>query len=504
MRMRERNYSGVNLLLRSLLIGAAFWFLGACSSTKPNLQAISQSPIETLKTEIDKVLADSVMRQTQAGIKIVSLKNGEVLYERDAQKLFHPASNMKLLTTATALSRLGSNFRYQTTLHADSAAIQDSVLQGDLYLKGTGNPDLLNDDLRSIVRQLQGLGVKSVSGNLICDDSYMDDLFWGRGWMWDDASAWYWAPIYALSVEDNCVTVTVKSGENIGDPLQVEIEPNTTYMRIENHGRTVAADDSLALDDFSVQREWKDPANVVVIKGGRTADMGPRRYVIDVLDGALYTGTVFSERLAEAGIEFSGEVKRGILPENSEQLVAHTSASLADVIDNTNKISDNLSAEMLLKTVGAEMRGTPGSAAKGISEIYRFLDEAGVDSNSYYLADGSGVSRYNVVHADLLIALLEQMHRDFRVQAEFKASLPIAGVDGTLSSRMKGGSAMDNLRAKTGSLRGVSSLAGYTISADGEQLAFAILMANFVGSARHIRKVQDRIGHLISDFRRTP
>ncbi|MFQ5584873.1 MAG: D-alanyl-D-alanine carboxypeptidase/D-alanyl-D-alanine-endopeptidase [Calditrichia bacterium] len=171
---------------------------------------------------------------------------------------------------------------------------------------------------------------------------------------------------------------------------------------------------------------------------------------------------------------------------------------------NTNKESDNLSAELILKTAGAELNNAPGTAKKGISAIYEFLDEIGIDSTSYKLADGSGVSRYNLVTPDLIIELLKAMHRDFRVQAEFKTSLSIAGVDGTLKRRMKNTAAEDKLRAKTGSLEGVSSLAGYTATADGETLAFSMIMEHFVVSNASIRKIQDRIGVLISAFSRNP
>ncbi len=485
-------------------IVALIFCLSACSTSS----ALKKrdpiiDPLAKLAAGIDGVLADSSFSQSSAGIKIVSLKTGETLYSRNSQKLFHPASNMKLLTTATALKRLGLDFKFKTILFADSAAIADSAVNGNIFLKGYGNPDLTTDDLRWMVKELKSQGITRITGNLICDDSYLDDLYWGNGWMWDDVSDWEWAYISALTVNDNCVEVTVKPGAAIGDPLIVQMEPQTAFMQIENNGKTLAESDSLARKDFKVLRRWKKPENVIDINGGRFISDSPRHYTVNVVeDAALYCGTLFKELLLEEDIVFEGEITRGLAPKNGTILAKHFSPSIVDAIININKVSDNLSAELLLKIIGAEMRGIPGTAKNGISEIYSFFDEFGVDSTTYHLADGSGVSRYNVVHADLLIELLKTMHGSFQLQAEFKSSLPIAGIDGTIKHRMKETAAFNKLRAKTGTLRGVSCLSGYTATAEGEEIAFAILMEHFTGWASHIRKLQDRIGELISAFYR--
>lgn len=489
--------SGACLLLCNLLISCA-------SSGRITDRTTAFDPIAKLRNEIDAALADSAFYQTFAGIQIVSLQTGEVLYDRNSEKLFHPASNMKLLTTATALSRLGPTFRFKTVLRADTSALADSTISGNIYLKGSGNPDLTSDDLRWMVQQLKYKGVRQITGNLICDDSYFDDLSWGQGWMWDDVSAWYWAPISALTANDNCVTVHVKPAAHLGDSLIVQIEPSTSFMTIENLGTTVDSLDTNRIEQFKVERKWRPPENKVVVEGGLPVQGRERSYVIDVVDAPLYAGTLFSELLASEGIDLAGTVEKGNLPDTSVVLVTHLSPPLAEVVLNTNKISDNLSAENLLKTIAAEVRGTPGTARTGISEIYRFFQAFGVDSTTFRLADGSGVSRYNLISPAQIVELLKAMHSDFRVQAEFQTSLPIAGKDGTIDNRMQGTAAEGKLRAKTGSLSGVSTLSGYTTTADGERLAFSIMMEHFVAPARKIRDIQDRIGALISAFSRSP
>lgn len=476
----------------------------ACGPTeslrKPGKQT---NAIFNLQKSIEQVLQDSSLQQTRTGIEIVSLESGETLYTQSNHQLFHPASNMKLLTTATALKRLGPNFKFKTALYADTSSVSDSIISGNLYLKGFGNPDLSIEDLRSMVENLASRGISEISENLICDDTYMDDLYWGSGWMWDDVSAWYWAPICALSVNDNCVEVTVKPGGKVGDSLMVELDPQTQYMKIVNKGVTIDSLDTLQQKAFKVERKWRPAAeNMIVVEGGRTIGASERSFTIDVVDAALYTGTLFSELLQEENIAYKGQVLKGSIPDTSVVLAEHFSPPLTMAVINTNKISDNLSAELLLKTIGAEVKGAPGTTEKGISVIKKFLNEIGVDSTTYEIADGSGVSRYNVITPNLIVKLLKAMNADFGIQAEYKTSLPIAGVDGTLQNRMKNSAAENKLRAKTGSLRGVSSLAGYTTTADGELVAFSIIMEHFVVSASKIRGIQDRIGNLISSFSR--
>jgi D-alanyl-D-alanine carboxypeptidase/D-alanyl-D-alanine-endopeptidase (penicillin-binding protein 4) len=274
-------------------------------------------------------------------------------------------------------------------------------------------------------------------------------------------------------------------------------------MKIVNKGVTIDSLDTLQQKAFKAERRWRPAAeNTIVVQGGRTIGASERTFVIDVVDAALYTGTLFSELLQEANITFEGQVLKGSVPDTSIVLAENFSPPLTMTIMNTNKISDNLSAELLLKTIGAEVKGVPGTAEKGISVIKKFLNEIGVDSTTYEIVDGSGVSRYNVITPNLIVKLLKAMNADFGIQAEFKTSLPIAGVDGTLQNRMKNSAAESKLRAKTGSLRGVSSLAGYTTTADGELVAFSMIMEHFVVSTSKIRGIQDRIGNLLSSFSR--
>jgi PBP4 family serine-type D-alanyl-D-alanine carboxypeptidase len=481
---------------------ALHFLLSSCAlSKKLNSPVSPATSLSELRQQIDAILEDSSLSQSRTGIKIVSLQSGETWYARDSHLLFHPASNMKLLTTAAGLKVLGTNYKFKTELRTDTTASADSAI-GNLYFKGYGNPALNLQDLWWMVFKLKELGVTRITGDLVCDESYFDDFYFGEGWMHEEASSWYWPPISALTVNRNCVVVKVTPGKSVGDSLVVTLEPATEYLKIENTGVTVDSTDTLSTQKFKVERKWRQQENTIVVEGGVPTSSKAKEFIVEVVEPARYAGTLLSQLLASEHISFSGEVRKGTTPDTTEVLVNHSSAPFSNLIQHTNKVSDNLFAELILKTLGAETRGAPGTAEKGISAIHRFFSETGIDTTRLSLADGSGVSRYDLISPDQIMALLEAMHRDFGVQAEFISSLPIAGVDGTLTERMKGTAAENKLRAKTGSLRGVSTLAGYTTTADGEPLAFSMMMGHFVVPTSKIRAVQDRICAAISGFQR--
>jgi D-alanyl-D-alanine carboxypeptidase/D-alanyl-D-alanine-endopeptidase (penicillin-binding protein 4) len=483
------------IFLSNLILG--------CSSTVQIKQAVSvEDPIIQFRVKLNKILQDSVLYQTKSGLKIVSLETGETLYTHDSHMLFHPASNMKLLTTAVALKQLGPNFKFKTTLSIDTNSIENGTIKGNLYLKGYGNPDLTTDDFRHITSELKSKGIRKISGDLICDDTYFDDLYLGYGWMWDDTNAQDFAPISALSVNSNCIIIEIRPANHIGDTLIFRMDPETAYMKIENYGITVDSLDTLMQKSFKVERKWKNHENTIVIKGGMTIHQNPEVFNIEVTDAALYAGVLFKELLLKENIQFAGNILKEEAPDTSQILIQHNSSPLTISIINTNKESDNLSAELILKTMGAEVKGQPGTADKGISLIHQYFNEIGIDSTTYRITDGSGVSRYNLITPDMIIELLKDIHQNAQIQAEFKSSLPIAGVDGSLNHRMKGTAAENTLRAKTGTLKGVSSLSGYATTADDEMLAFSIMMEHFIVPVIKIQNIQDKICILISSFSR--
>ena len=361
-------------------------------------------------------MQDALFTSAHIGIKVVAVKTGEVLYAKNAHKMHHPASTMKLITAAAALTKLGPDFRFKTTLYAD--AIVNGHVAGNVYLKGKADPVLQEGALREMVNALRDAGVHSVSGGIVVDETYLDSVREGPGWMWDDK------------------------------PLGL---------------------------------------SALAIRGGA------------VEDRALACGTVLKEILQREGIVVNGKVSDGTVPLGAVVIAKHLSPPLADILKLMNKPSDNAIAELIFKTLGAEVKGEPGTWQKGRQVIGEFLEEIGA---AFRVVDGSGLSRYNLVTAELLVDLLVFVYNNFELMPDYVASLPIAGVDGTLKNRMKGVRAERVLRAKTGTLSGVSALAGYTVTANGEVLAFSILISHYAGPAAPARRIQDTIGNCLTRWSR--
>jgi len=487
-------------LLCFFLCGAMF--NSGCAATSPDKGR--PSALAALGARINTLLADSALYRSQAGIKIASLRTGEVLFERNAQLLFHPASNQKLLTSSAAFVLLGPDFNFKTSLVCDSSAFNKDVINGDLVLVGRGNPDLSTGDLSTLAQALAQQGIREVTGNIICDDFYFDDVRWGSGWMWDDDPSWLFSRFSALTINDNAVEVAVTPGRSLGHPAQVMINAPSPFVEFINASITVARRqqiDSLSLPRLSLARRWQENQNVYVISGAIGMEEAPREEKINVLDPALLAGYVLHDVLLLNGIQVRGRIFRGFGPSKVRVLAEHE-APILPVLTNLNKISDNLTAELVLKTIGAERFGRPGTAEKGVAAMRAFLQNSGVDTLAINSADGSGVSRYNLVTPDGLVDLLTAMWQREDLRPAFVSTLPIAGVDGTLSNRMRGSAAEGVLRAKTGSLSGVSSLSGYTITAEGEAVVFSMMMQHYLVKDAAVRSVQDRIAAEITAFRR--
>ena len=485
----------------TLLYCALLYGCGTPSTIEVPPPALSQpsKPVQRLQAEIEATLSDRPFASSNVGVKIVSLATGEVLYEKDVEKLYHPASTMKLITAAAALVKLSPNYRFHTTLYVDR--LEDGRVLGNIYLKGSGDPVFNSNDLEKIVERLVEMDLKDFQGDMVVDETYFDTIRWGKGWMWDDGPiGGYFSHLSALTINHNGVLVRVLPGTEIGDPVSVRLDPSTQYMKIINEGTTAAASEKVQL---KIKRK-SEPAeeNVLMIDGAMIIGQAEINRRVDVLDPALYCGTLLREMLAKRGVSLQGKVRYGEVPEGAAEITVHVSPPLSRILWEMNKPSDNLIAELLLKTIGAELKGIPGTGQKGLQAINEFLVEIGMDTGHYALADGSGVSRYNLVTAALLTDLLVYMFHNFVVMPEYVASLPVGGVDGTLTRRMRGMTAEGVLRAKTGTLRGITTLAGYTTTADGETVAFSILVSNYLGSANPRRVLQDKIGDILTRFSR--
>ena len=410
-----------------LLVSVAL-LLSGCGILAPKpseteLPATSVDPLEKLQTDIDAVLQDPLFTTASIGIKVVAVETGEVIYEKDPLKLHHPASTTKLFTAATALAKLGSDYQFETTLYVDTD--MDAQVAGNIYLKGRADPVLQPQDIVKLADVLLETGVKSIQGDIVVDETYLDTIRDGPGWMWDDRPL----RISALSIK------------------QIEPDPGTRSR-------------------------------------------------------ALACGYLLKTELEQEDIEVTGSVISGIVPPDVQVVAKHLSPPLADIVKLMNKPSDNWIAEFLFKTIGAEVIGEPGTWTKGRQAVTEYLSEIMDEPPVHRFVDGSGLSRYNLINAELLTALLVYMYQNFELMPEYLASLPIAGVDGTLRNRMQGVHAEKVLRAKTGTLSGVSALAGYTVTSDDEVFAFSILISHYIALPASARGIQDKIGNYLTGFSR--
>ena len=406
------------------------------------------------------------------GIIIESLKDGRVLYEKNSDLVFIPASNMKLIVSSASLDLLGPDYVIPTTLFG-TGEISDGTLKGSLILVGQGDPTLKYEDMGEMADKLKSMGIRAIDGDIVADDTYFDSVRLGSGWSWDYQSDYYSAQISALDLNRNVVGVYVRPGKKVGDSASFELLPKTRYMNIKNECKT-----SDAGSTNSIRMSRIPGTNTIRVAGNVALGYEPQgpEDGVTVDDPALFTCRVFSEILKHGGIRVRGKVIHGTKPGDAKSLMTHNSPPMSEILRLLNKPSDNLIAECLLKQLGATVKGE-GKSSVGAEVEMDYLERIHGDTTALSIADGSGLSRHNLVSPRNLLAILKYMHghKDSQV---FIDSLPIAGVDGTLKKRMKGTPAEGNVRAKTGYIGMVRALSGYVTTKSGEPLVFSILMNN--------------------------
>jgi D-alanyl-D-alanine carboxypeptidase/D-alanyl-D-alanine-endopeptidase (penicillin-binding protein 4) len=484
--LKKKNEKNLGMILKSILTLIFFSF---------NLFA--QSGLTVLKNDLDKIVNDKFFERSQIAIEIFDITEGKSLYSHNNKLLLNPASNMKLLTSAAGLVFLGPEYKFKTTLYYSGIA-EGPTLFGDLYIVGGLDPDLTSNDLDTLVQAVKSFEKRFIIKNIYADISLKDSLYWGYGWMWDEHPDSDAPLLSALNINDNTIEVFV-SGNKVGLRGIVSLEPETKYVKIENHSVTVPSN---APNELNITRDWVNNKNTIIIEGnvraGEIIDSSEHAEKLNLLEPERYFLTLFKEHLEKEKVFLSGELDIKTLPDGSIYL-AEINRSLAEVLINMNKESDNLNAEMLLYALALKDSAAPATAKNGIEIIKSLIDSIGLDPDDYSLADGSGVSRYNLVSAELIVELLKYMYRHSEFIPFYK-SLPIAGVDGTLEKRMKNTLAESNVHAKTGTLAGVSSLSGYVFANNGNLITFSILIQNYVENKTVARSFQDKICELLANY----
>ncbi|PLR99254.1 D-alanyl-D-alanine carboxypeptidase/D-alanyl-D-alanine endopeptidase [Bacillus sp. T33-2] len=449
-----------------------------------------------LQTKIEAILNDVRIDGAITGVSIRKAETGEVLYSHLGDTRLRPASNMKLLTAAAALETLGTEYQFTTEVLTDGD-VKGKVLHGNVYLKGKGDPTLLKADFDQFARDLKAKGIDKIKGNLISDDSWYDDVRLSQDLNWSDETNYTGAQVSALTISPNedydagTVIVEVGPAAEIGGSAKVQLTPATGYVTIINNARTVAQNEPKKI---SINREHG--TNNIIIEGTMPINGTNSRSWVAVWEPAGYALDIFKKSLEENGLSVIGNaaVKTGVTPNDANMLTYKKSMPLKELLVPFMKLSNNGHAETLTKEMGKAAHGE-GSWEKGLQVIEETVKDLKVDGGTIRLRDGSGMSHKSLIPADELTQLLHAV-QDKDWFPVFENSLPVAGVSdrmvgGTLRSRMKKEPTAGNVKAKTGSLNGVSALSGYVSSKDGEKLIFSIMINNYISSS--VTQIEDAI-----------
>jgi D-alanyl-D-alanine carboxypeptidase/D-alanyl-D-alanine-endopeptidase (penicillin-binding protein 4) len=457
------------------------------------------SPTELFSARADVILGSGQPAKGDWGLLVADAASGQVLFERNADKFFVPASNMKLFTTALALAKLGVEYRFRTTVESLAAVGPEGKIAGPVYLVGRGDPNLSNRKFpydhkeefdgasEKVIAELADAiavkGVKEISGDIVGDDSYFPRERYPNGWEIDDMVWEYGAPISSIVLDDNTVQLTLTPGEKAGDKVDAVVAPSAPEFTVDNQVITSAVG---VKPDLTLKRE--PGSNVVTVLGTLPLKSTPRKLTLAIQEPALHAAAMLKRLLEDRGIKISGGVRALSLPpgpaegETRAVLGEHLSIPLGQSVKLVNKISQNLHTEMLLRTA-ARQNGAWTSPDDLPNFAASFYATAGVPSGDVVQTDGSGLSRHDLVTARALVALLIYAQKQAWFDAYFD-SLPVAGVDGTLEDRMKNSIAEGRMHAKTGSVEHVRTRSGYADLPSGRRLVFSFL-SNNMGSRGH-------------------
>jgi len=412
-----------------------------------------------------------------------------------------PASNLKLLTAAAALETLGEDHTFQTELYIKGVQV-GHVLQGNVYLKGKGDPTLLEKDFDELAASLKQRQVKFVHGDLIGDDSWYDDVRYSQDLVWGDEQEYYGAAVSALTASPNedydtgTIIVELAPGEKAGKRATVKLEPETDYVKAINKTKTVSAD-----ANNKIEIERSHGTQVITVTGTIPEDAGVTKEWVSVEDPTEYALSLFEKSMKKYGIKVLGKRKKGKTPVGAHMIATHQSMKLSQLLIPFMKLSNNSHAEVLVKEMGKEADGE-GSWKDGLKVARNQLKSMGLDMQTIMMRDGSGISQVNMIPANEITKLLYAIQEKTWFPAYLNA-LPIAGnenrmVGGTLRKRMKGTLAAGNVRAKTGTISGTSSLSGYVTTKRGEKIIFSIILNNFV-EEKGITAIQDKIAVMLAE-----
>ena len=451
------------LILRTLVL--FFAFLPAASSYA-----------EVNQKKILSFISKNASSRGKIGIMVRSADTGKTVFRYNSKKEFIPASNNKILSSVAALSLLGKDFQFKTEFYL-GGGIHSGVGHGGLYVKGFGDPSIDIKKIREIAGQIKALGITGIEGGIHLDGSYFDDIHYGEGWDPDWFGKGFCPPVTAISFNYNSAKIKISASRVQGVPAIISTEPAEFPFPIRNRVST-------SLKKSGVRAQYNE-RNELRISGYVSSRKKAETLELSVPDPFFYFGSVLKQVLEENGIEVNGNIDRRRVPRWAGKIFTHYSEPLGTVIREYNKESVNIIGESIVKVIGAKYFSAPGSWKSGTYVIENHLRKIGLNGN-FSMADGSGLSRLNRVSPEDITQALAKVYEDPDISEEFLASLPIAGVDGTLKKRFR--NLKGKVFAKTGYLEGARSLSGYAFGKNGRVYVFSII-SNGVGA--RVKKLQN-------------
>lgn len=482
--------------------------------TQTPTPAVVVQTLDQLQTRIRQRLFSMDVRRGRVGVKIVSLNTGKVVFEQDSEKYFMPASNMKNFTVAAGFERLGPDFRFVTSVFANALPDADGAVKGDLRVFGRGDvsmstaffgssandPETYYRAIDRLAERIAAAGVKRIEGSIVGDESYFSGFAIPMGWEWDDLQWYYGAEVSALPINDNAVDLSVRPG-TVGGPCIVTISPPNSLFQVLNTCVTTSS------NGRTVDVHKRIHQNVLEISGTIAAGNGGHTSTITISrPGELFVA-LLKQRLEKRGVVVTGGSR--LLPGNTAvtapqiEIAKLESPPYREIAAKTMKPSQNMYTETILWTLGEQSRSQKASGADssvlGLGAVRSVLKQMGIDEDAVVQYDGSGLSRHNLVTPSAVVELYRHMAKQSRNAIDWRNSLTVGGVDGTLRNRFKGTAASGNMRGKTGTLDQVSALSGYVTTAAGEELVVSIIV-NGVPTLAHRTSLADDIVVYLANF----
>lgn len=415
---------------------------------------------------ISGALNHPALNRGKTSIVVADIASGKEILSRNPDMALIPASCAKIITAAAALSILGPDHRFETNFYSDSPPKNGAI--GTLFIAGTGDPTLVNENLETIAAELNKMGVRHITSGIVIDNSYFDSYDYPRKNTGQGRA--YTAKTSALAVNFNSVEVEIGPGKKNGSTGFATVNPPSDYFHMVNKlvtARKFRADIRLVPEKNG---------ELLIVTGRIPLHSGTQKFYRSISDPLQHAGATIRYFLEEKGIKVSGTVRAGKIPATATQLLRYESKPLSEIVSKMNKRSNNFIAEQLLKHLGAVRFGVPGSSAKGAKAAGEYMASIGIPAGSVILENGSGLSENSSISAGNLVKILIAARKNKKFGDTFFDSLSVLGVDGT-TKRWRFADDLEGLsRVKTGTIDGVSSLAGYTPTADGKLAAFAIIV----------------------------